>query len=112
MSTFRRTAAALCAAGLVLAPVATAQAQSLAPETGTSRSSLDPGPPEVDRLPPWAFEALHYGPMSQAEVDACWDGVGDVIIMIYPGPCPDAPISHLEYHAAQVLWFFTAHLGR
>ncbi|MGP6175511.1 hypothetical protein [Corynebacterium sp. A21] len=108
-TTLKRVGAVLFAAGLVFsAPLATAQAQSSLP---TPSGSLDSGPPDINKLPPWAFEALHYGPVTQAEVDACWDELGEVIIMIYPGPCPNGPISQGEHLAAQALWFFTSRFG-
>lgn len=108
-TTLKRTGAVLFAAGLVMAaPMATAQSQPALPDV---TGSLQTPAPDIQQLPPWAFEALHYGPTTAGEVQACWDELGDVIIQIYPPPCPDAPISHVEYHAANVLWFFTAHTG-
>lgn len=108
-TTLKRTGTVLFAAGLTMAaPMAAAQAQSSVPDvTGSSESPA----PDMQQLPQWAFEALHYGPMKAGEVQACWDEQGDVIIQIYPGPCPNEPISQVEYHAANVLWFFTSHTG-
>lgn len=107
--TVKRTGAVVFAAGLVLAsPMASATAQSALSDAG---SSMDAPEPDMQRLPTWAFEALHFGPTTAAEVEECWDEQGDVIILIYPPPCPDGPISGIEYHAANALWFFTSRLG-